>query len=85
MIDKFTNSEIKAFILLFRDTEFVIDFGKTKVEKRVKNLCEKLKEKTSNNDLIEGLEIIRNSSYVKNISLQSDYTRIEDKIKKSNI
>ena len=85
MIDKFTNSEIKAFILLFRDTEFVIDFGKTKVEKRVKNLCEKLKEKTSNNDLIEGLEIIRNSSYVKNISLQSDYTRVEDKIKKSNI
>ena len=84
MIDKFTNSEIKTFILLFRDTEFVIDFGKTKVEKRVKNLCEILKEKTSNKDLLEGLEIIKNSSYVKNISLQSDYARIEEKIKKSN-
>lgn len=85
MIEKFTNAEIKTFILLFKDTEFVVDFGKPKVVNRVKKLCEILEEKTSNNDLLEGLKIIKNASNVQKIILQSDYVRIEEKIRTSNL
>lgn len=81
MIDNFTNNEIKNFILLFRDAEFTIDFGKTMVQRRVKEICEILKTKTSNNDLLEGLQLIINSSNVQKICLSSDYIRIEEKLK----
>lgn len=81
MIDKFTNSEIKSFILLFRDNEFVIDFGKSKVQRRARNLCEILKAKTSNSDLLEGLQLIIDSSNIQRVSLQTDYERIETKIR----
>ncbi len=81
IIDDFSNDEIKEFILLFRDAEFTVDFGKIKVQERVKMICEKLKLKTSNHDLLEGLDIIINSNNVQKVCLLSDYSRMEDKLR----
>lgn len=44
-------------------------------------ICEKLKLKTSNHDLLEGLDIIINSNNVQKVCLLSDYSRMEDKLR----
>lgn len=80
IISSFGDAEIKDFILLFKDMEFVIDFGKTKVQSRVKQLCNILKIKTTNRDLIEGLDMLIKSSNVQKVSLTSEYHKIEEKI-----
>lgn len=83
MIKKFGNEEIKEFILLFRDAEFTIDFGKTKVKQRVKDMCDMMRENTSNNDLLHGLAVISEARDVQKVFLLSDYQRVEEKIKEN--
>lgn len=80
MIKQFGNEEIKDFILLFSDEEFTIDFNKQKVEQRVKIICEKLKKKTTNSDLINGLDLILRSHQIDKIKLSSEYSIIEKKL-----
>lgn len=81
MIEKFGNDEIKDFILLFQDDDFTVDFYKSKVIRRVKKLCEILKNKTANIDLISGLDIILNSQDLQKIKILGDYIHLVDKIK----
>lgn len=82
-IQNFGNEEIKLFLLLFNDEEFVVDFYKTKPEKRIKQLCNILKLQTTNSDLISGLDVIIKSNNLDKLRLTTDYISIMNKIKSS--
>lgn len=81
-IHKFNNEEIKIFLTLFLDSDFTIDFYKSKPDKRIRQVCKFLKNNTTNEDLIIGLDIIINFTEKKLNTLIHDveYTDLIKKI-----
>lgn len=58
MIDQFNLAEIKIFFDLFNDPEFVIDFGYSKPDRRLRGLVEIFKAKTSDEHINRVLDVI---------------------------
>ena len=81
-IEKFGNEEIKHLITLFSDSEFTVEFYKTKPNRRIKELCQKLLTKTNNEDLKTGLQlIIKHPDHsLSKLYLTSDYKKLISKI-----
>ena len=81
-ISKFENSEIREFIIAFSDVEFTIDFYKLKTDERVRKMCNKFLEQTTNSDLVSGLNVILNHPCreLANIEMISDYQAIIKKL-----
>jgi len=67
-INKFYEDEIKIFLELFSDHEFVSDFKSKKVIRRVKQLSQNLLEKTENLFLKKALQLIIDSPRIDKIS-----------------
>lgn len=82
IIEKFNNEEIKNLILLFSDSEFTVEFYKSKPDRRIRNLCQNLISKTTNEDLKTGLQIIINhqKNNLGNLYLSSEYKSLVSKI-----
>ncbi len=82
-IGKFGFEEVKEFILLFQDSEFVIDFDKSKADKRLRQLCGILKSKTSNIHISKMLDRIIEfpSQKVDKVYLDSKYKEFLTNIK----
>lgn len=82
LIEKFDNDEIKHLINLFSDSEFTIEFYKSKPDERIRNLCQRLLNKTQNEDLKTGLRLIINHPQfsLKNLYLTSEYKELISKI-----
>ncbi len=72
-INRFYDEEIKIFIELFRDHEFVGDLDKTKTIARAKNLITQLISKTDNSFLINTLNIIKNSSRIDKVAETTEF------------
>lgn len=82
LIEKFSNDEIKNFILLFSDSEFTVEFYKIKPDRRIRKLCEDLMNKTNNEDLKKGLQLIINYQKLNldKLYLSSEYENLISKI-----
>lgn len=78
LIDNFENVEIKYFIKAFSDADFTRDFSRSKPDKRIRDVANKLISKTNNGDLIEGLKMIVEYPPLKleNICLEADYKEL---------
>jgi hypothetical protein len=59
-IESFTVDEIKEFLKLFSDNEFVYDLDTTKADRRMRELTRELKSKTTNVHINRALEVIIN-------------------------
>ena len=57
-IENFTVDDIKEFLNLFSDNEFVSDLGTEKADKRMRNLAAKIKTKTTNVHINKCLDVI---------------------------
>ncbi len=57
-IESFTVDEIKEFLKLFSDNEFVYDLNTSKADERMRELTKYLKEKTTNVHINKALDII---------------------------
>lgn len=82
IIERFSNEEIKYLILLFSDSEFTVEFFKSKPDRRIRQLCQKLLDKTNNEDLKVGLQLIINYPRLdlKNLHFSQDYQNLLAKI-----
>ena len=82
LIEKFSNEEIKNLILLFSDSEFTVEFYKSKPDRRIRDLCQNLINKTNNDDLKSGLQLIINHPKYNlgKLYLTSDYQNLISKI-----
>lgn len=67
-INKFYDDEIKIFIKLFNDHEFIGDFDKNKVKERAKALSQRLFDKTENLFLKKLLKLIIDSPRIDKVS-----------------
>ena len=83
LVDNFRNEEIKYLISLFSDSEFTSEFYKEKPDKRIREICKKLLDKTSNSDLKSGLHMIIDypESGLANLYLDRNYQNLVSKIK----
>jgi len=72
-INRFQDDEIKIFISLFKDHEFISDLDKTKTITRTKQLVNLLIEKTENTFLLRLLNIIKNSSRIDKVADTTEY------------
>ncbi|HEY9694146.1 MAG TPA: hypothetical protein V6D15_18235 [Oculatellaceae cyanobacterium] len=59
-IDNFTVEEVKQYLKLFNDNEFVSDLDTTKADERMRELAKQLKNKTTNVHINNALNIIIN-------------------------
>jgi len=59
-IDNFTLDEIKEYVRLFKDNEFVVDLHTSKADDRMRKLAGDLKIKTTNVHVLKALDIIIN-------------------------
>lgn len=82
IIEGFSNEEIKDLILLFSDSEFTVEFDKLKPDRRIRQLCQNLLDKTNNEDLKAGLQLVINYSQLnlKKLHLSQDYQNLLSKI-----
>ena len=82
-IDRFGLDEIRDFILLFDDSEFTVDFYKSKSDKRLRNLCDYLISKVDNIHYKNILEYIKNYPHTTwdKMSSMSEYKNLINKIK----
>lgn len=69
-------------ILLFSDSEFTVEFYKSKPDRRIRDLCQNLINKTNNDDLKSGLQLIINHPKYNlgKLYLTSDYQNLISKI-----
>jgi len=72
-IKRFHDDEIKIFISLFKDHEFVGDLDKTKAIVRAKALSTFLKEKTENVFLKKALNVIESASKIEKVADTTEY------------
>jgi len=72
-INRFQDDEIKIFISLFKDHEFINDLDKIKTINRAKQLVNLLIEKTENTFLLRLLNIIKNSSRIDKVADTTEY------------
>ncbi len=75
MVENFGNDEIKDFILSFQDSDFIVALERPKTDRRVRMLSAKLLEKTTNETLKNGLEIIiqQPAGQLKNLAVTPNY------------
>ena len=81
-LEKFGNDEIKNLILLFSDSEFTVEFYKNKPDQRIREMCQGLLDKTNNDDLKIGLQLIINQPKysLSKLYLNSEYKSLLSKI-----
>ena len=72
-IKRFHDDEIRIFITLFKDHEFIGDLDKTKAIARAKELSKFLIEKTENTFLKKALEVIANAPKIEKVADTSEY------------
>ena len=82
LIEKFGNDEIKYLIMLFSDSEFTVEFYKNKPDQRIREMCQGLLDKTNNDDLKIGLQLIINQPKysLSKLYLNSEYKNLLSKI-----
>lgn len=83
IIERFDNEDIKKFILLFKDIEFTVDFYKSKPDRRIRAICNKLKEQTKNTDLQNALDVLLKhpTGKLNTVSVTADYLAVTEKLK----
>jgi len=74
-IEAFTITEVKDFLQLFTDPEFVTDFNYLKPDKRLRSLAEYFKSKTKDPHINKVLDLIINlpSRSLQGLALESRY------------
>jgi hypothetical protein len=74
-IESFTVTEVKEFLHLFTDPEFVTDFNYTKADNRLRNLVKFFKTKTKDTHINRILDAILKSpaKSLQNLATQKDY------------
>jgi len=75
-IDKFYDDEIKIYLNLFSDHEFIGDFERAKVVNRVKTLTILLLDKTENLFLKKALQLIIDSSRIDKVSTTTAFKNL---------
>lgn len=60
LINTFNAEDTKRFILMFQDSEFTVDLYKSKADRRMRQLCEILKSRNSNKNILNALDVIIN-------------------------
>jgi hypothetical protein len=73
IIDRFTDNEIVEFINLFEDSDFTRDFHLKKPDERIRSLCEELKIKTKNRNIINMLNFLISFPPMKMDKASTDY------------
>lgn len=77
-IADFTVDEIKEFLKLFNDNEFVTDLSKPKADERMRTLAKYFKQKTTNVHINKALDIIINfpKQILNKVANDSDYKAV---------